>query len=111
MVATKPELWSAMVETPIWSGARAVEAIPSKLRHGPGIRKTTARPATTRVLTQRGRRRRGASLIISDTTVVRSADPRVPFAELLARSTPFPCRERHNRVDLQQDAPASSFCV
>ena len=83
----------------------------SRPRHGPGIRKTTANTTTTRVLTQRGSRRRGGSLIISDTADVRSAGPRVPYAELRARSIPCRCRARRSRADLRPDAPASWFCA
>src|SRR6266566_7688897 len=111
MVETKVAAWSMVPVTPICSGARAVEATPSRPRHGPGIKKTTARPTTTRVLTQRGSRLLGASLIISDTAGGPNADPRVPYAELQARSRLYRYRGRHNQVDLRRDVLASSFCA
>src|SRR3984893_14034673 len=111
MVETKFEAWSTVPETPIWIGARTVEPTISSPRHGPGIKKTTANATTTRVLTQRGSRRRGGSLIISDIAGARSAGPRVPYVEPRVRSIPCQCRVPRSRGGLQQDVPASWFCA
>src|SRR5216684_4143291 len=109
MVETKFDAWSAVPEAPIWIGARTVEPTFSRPRKGPGRRNTAANSTTTRVDTHRGSRRRGGSLIISDTVAARSAGLPVPYAELLIRSIPCPCHARRNRADLRQDGPASSF--
>src|SRR5712691_839415 len=111
MVETKLAASSTVPETPIWKGARRKEPTFSRPRNGPGTMNTTATSTTTRVLTQRGSRLRGGSLIISDTKGVRSAGLRVPYAEPRARS--IPCQSRAPRIpaDLPQDGPASSFAV
>src|SRR5437667_8703863 len=109
IVDTKLDAWSAVPETPIWIGARTVELTFSRPRKGPGTRNTAANNTTTRVETQRGSRRRGGSLIISDTVAARSAGPRVPYAELPIRSIPCPCRAPRSRADLRPDGPASWF--
>src|SRR5207244_5790182 len=107
IVDTKLDAWSAVPETPIWIGANTVELTISRPRKGPGTRNTAANPTTTRVLTQRGSRRRGGSLIISDTVAARSVGPRVPYAELPIRSIPCPCRARRSQAGLRPDGPAS----
>src|SRR5436190_13051061 len=98
-------------EIPVCNGLRKIVPTCSTCRHGPGMRKTAATDTTTRVLTQRGSRRRGGSLIISDTVAVRSVDPQVPYAELPTRSIPCLCHVRHNQADLPPGAPASLYGV
>src|SRR5436853_348893 len=109
MVDTNVAASSTVPETPICSGARNVEPTLSRPRQGPGIKNTTASPTTTRVLTQRGSRRRGGSLIISDIAGGRSAGPRVPYAEPPVRSIPCRSHARHNRAGPQPGEPASWY--
>src|SRR5438132_14331375 len=111
MVETKFDASSTVPETPIWKGASKKEPTFSRPRSGPGTMNRTTSSTTTRVLTQRGSRLRGGSLIISDTKDVRSAGLRVPYAELRARSTPCQFTAPRIQADLPPDGPASSFAV
>src|SRR5260370_29750352 len=111
MVETKFAARPTVPETPIWKGARRKEPTFWRPRKGPGTMNRTATSTTTRVLTQRGSRLRGGSLIISDTKGVRSAGLRVPYAELRARSIPCLSRALRIQADLPPGEPASSFAV
>src|SRR3982075_1153289 len=109
MVETKFAASSTVPETPIWKGARRKEPTFSRPRNGPGIMNRTATSTTTRVLTQRGSRLRGGSLIICDTAGARSAGLRGPYAEPQVRSIPCQSRAPRNPTGLPLDGPASLF--